>query len=124
MELRIKNNQLNPELNDMELGHVKLIYSKHALERAAEKQINLIYSANIVKGSIVETYEDSNNMVRKIVVRVRYDNEMDMVLVLAPAGEPKKAKVITVWLNHVNDNHKTLKLKSINYRLTNQGRAA
>ena len=105
----IKNVQLNPELAQIELGKVKLTYSKHALEQMEKRGIILLPSIEIIKGSVVEMELNPTNMkCTKILARLGYTAEYDQVFVLRP--DLPYLKVVTMWLNHVDDVHLTLGL--------------
>ena len=105
----IKNVQLNPELANIELGEIKLEYTNHAKNQLIKRNINYMQFINIVKGSVVETEQDSKTKkTNKLVVRVPYDNYTDKVYVLVEGKYNQQLRVLTVWLNQRNDKHTTL----------------
>jgi hypothetical protein len=63
------------------------------------------------KGSIVEI-ERTNEITTKLVARVRYSKDTDLVLVIAPV-DVGLFNVITAYLNNKNDKHNTLRLDRI-----------
>ena len=111
----IKNIQTSPELANIELGRVSLEYTRHAQEQSVKKRINIRDrdSVNIIKGSVVELeLNPSNGKTTKLIVRESYSKSHDIVFVLV-FGSSNCLRVKTVWLNHVKDTHKTLKLNRI-----------
>ena len=61
--------------------------------------------------NIVEL-EQTNGVNTKWVVRFRYDDEVDCVVVLRRQG--RDYVIVTSWLNLIGDNHKTLKRNRYN----------
>jgi len=114
-QVLVKNIQTSPELANIELGEVQVTYSKHARERAQQKRIRLSQYVQVVKNSVVEVeIEARTGKTVKLVVRERYTDTHDRVLVLVEdRKKPGSIYVKTVWLNHVEDNHSTLDLKRI-----------
>ena len=107
----IYNIQQRPELAKIDLGTVAISYTKHARKRSEEKMIWLPNEVKI-SGNVVEM--ETNNQTgkpRKIIVRISHDSQYDLVIALVPADEVTRGKLLatTVWLNHKNDNHKTLR---------------
>lgn len=109
---QIKNIQLNPELANIQIGEVKLRYGNHARLKAEKRGIGLPNRFNICKGSVVECELTDTDKVTKLVVRGPYNSQQDIVLVLIRGGMDYLF-VKTVWLNHTDDNHSTLKLNLI-----------
>ena len=108
----IKNIQLNPELSDICFGMVNITYTGHAVDRSDEKGIMLPQQINISRGTVIEVYE-TDYKPTKVVVRVSYCSENDIVLVLVPdCLKTRYLRCVTVWLNNKEDNHATLRLKS------------
>ncbi len=109
--MECRNIKYYPELKDIDIGIVKLRYSNHALYRMRQRGIRPLKEIDIKKGTVVETYHELNTgRINKITVRIRYNKEYDKVYVLNYSGR-EYLFVITCWLNHINDNHATLKLK-------------
>lgn len=113
MLVRRMNSQVNPELKRLSLGKISIDYSKHALLRSLEKHITLFNDIYVPEGAVVELERERDKSgfgpehTSKVVVRLAYDDKMDLVLVLVP----EQAGLFyckTVWLNDKNDNHKTL----------------
>lgn len=83
-----------------------LHYGYHAREEALQDrfgEITLPTFATLYKSQIVEIGVDGNTLT-KIVSRQPHDDNHDIVIVF----NPNDGFVRTVWLNHKNDNHKTL----------------
>lgn len=89
---------------------LKLEYTKHATERTAKTSIPITKpeSALILMKDIVEVETKDDINVTKIVLRTKYNNIYDLVLVLQPNYSTGYARVITLWLNDFRDTHKTL----------------
>jgi hypothetical protein len=100
------NIQTHPELARMSFPSRRLTYTRHAIERLSAKGANRLDTLTIQPGDVVEV-EISYAQLSKIVVRQRQCNQWDRVMVLVP-GHGAEWKVITCWLNHHTDNHKTL----------------
>jgi hypothetical protein len=80
--------------------------SKHAIDQARYKQIEIPKKITYDHNDIVELYMTSYS-VDRIVIRTTYDNRFDLVSVYSPT----KNRLITLWLNSKSDNHKTLNTK-------------
>lgn len=106
--MKILNVQQHPVLAELSLGRVSLQYSRHALDRAREKDFYLPRAAGVVigAGAVVEI-ERENNKTVKLVTRIGYNTDWDLVMVLVPR-EPGLFWVKSVWLNQVTDNHASL----------------
>lgn len=90
---------------------VALRYTNHAKERIERNNYKLIVIPHFVKvtsDNIIEGYTTDTINLEKIIVRIPYDRNRDIVLVLQPEFDKFKAKVITFWLNHKSDNHPSL----------------
>jgi hypothetical protein len=81
------------------ISDIIAMYSRHALQRASEKGINLPVH---ISGSLFEC-EVIDGRVVKVAVRTRYSNTHDLCTVIGSNGV-----IITVWLNRIDDNHGTL----------------
>ena len=101
-----KNVATHPELKRMSLGTVPVTYSRHAIIRSNEKRIRLKDSITI-DGNVVESEYKDGRLI-KLVVREKYNETHDLVMVVVQGGH-----VPTVWLNKVSDTHKTLDKKRI-----------
>lgn len=107
----IKNVQHYPELAEINLGRLNLVYGKHALTRITQRGIQKLPFIQVTAGTVVELEESSSGKVEKLVVRLPYLETDDMVLVIIPHRlNNREVLVKTVWLNNVNDHHATLKL--------------
>lgn len=87
------------------LGTLKLYYTKHAFRAARNDRYGRILlpdTLNTDKAKAIEV-ELTGRYVTKIVYRVGYNKNHDLVLVV---GENNR--VYTVWLNEKYDTHKTL----------------
>lgn len=83
-----------------------LQYGTHAREEALQDrfgEITLPNFAELYRAQIVEIGV-VNNKLNKIVARQPHCENFDIVIVFLPHN----GFVKTVWLNHKNDNHKTL----------------
>jgi len=105
---KLLNVQVHPELKSYSLGRVTLSYTRHAAEQANKKGVKVLQHLDIIQGSVVEAELDSRNTVIKLVVRVKQDSINDAVFVVAPKSKGF-CVVITCWLNHFDDTHKTLR---------------
>jgi hypothetical protein len=84
-----------------------LNYTYHARQAAQSDRYGAVdLPATLDTGAalLIEAEIDSGGALVKAVWRVRYDNELDLVLVVIPAS----ATVKTVWINRHNDTHRTL----------------
>ena len=95
----------HPELAGFKLPAGTFSWTRHATERSKQKQVCQI-SAVPVRAQVVEC-EIEGSVVRKVVARYSQCSEWDAVLVLVP-GRKKRWTVLTCWLNHRTDTHKTL----------------
>ncbi len=87
----------------MPAGASILDYSKHAADRAAEYKIDLPKFINYAKAQFIEC-EISCGKVEKVLVRIPYSDDSDLVLAIIP----KKFFVKTCWVNKHDDHHATL----------------
>lgn len=98
-----------PSNLDMPRGFTPVLnlrYGGHAKEQAlADKygNINLPHRVDIRKGEIFEIGA-RGNVVSKIGVRFKYDDQRDMIMIINPSD----GFVRTVWFNTAGDQHKTL----------------
>jgi hypothetical protein len=95
-------------------GKFGLVYSNHALGEAARDRY--FKGALGQLPSVVKLTEDDPDRVEatfeggqcvKLVIRVEFDDELDLVLVLIPAEE-HSLRVKTLWFNQWDDKHATL----------------
>lgn len=94
-------------LNDY-LGNYRLVYTRHAQLECIKDRYKVIIppkEVTITMSNIIEV-EKEGEEVKKILIRVKYDNDFDLMLAIIPTGIIGTVK--TVWLNSVKDNHKTL----------------
>lgn len=84
---------------------VRLSYSGHAQAEANDRygQLKLPSVIDVRKADVVEMGV-TGKTVTKIVARMPYDNEKDIVIVFLPDS----GRVKTVWANLKTDKHKTL----------------
>lgn len=83
-----------------------LNYTLHAREAAKSDRygpINLPTVFDTRNATLIEVGVENGSVV-KAMYRQHYDNRHDLCLVI----NLKANKVVTVWLNEKNDNHKTL----------------
>ncbi len=92
-------------------GKVQLYYTQHAVYQRDNKYRDCKVPAmtGIQRRRIVEVETFDNVTIKKLVVRVDYDDTYHIVLVLAPLNEKwLEAKVVTFWLNRITDIHLNL----------------
>lgn len=89
---------------------LKLTYTKHANERLMNTPIRITppASALLLMKDIIEVKSENNIDATKVVLRTKYNNIYDLVLIIEPNFKTGFAKVITLWLNDFRDTHKTL----------------
>jgi hypothetical protein len=105
-------------------GRYNCEYSQHALEAAHDDrygQVDLPDFIDVMQKNIIEIevssdtgYREEEHKIVKMVVRVPYDEEKDLVLAFIPHGADT-AIVKTMWFNTKGDSHRTLD----RYRYTN-----
>lgn len=100
-----KNVATHPELANLSLGSVYLVWSYHALIRGKQKRIEQVDAITVPRGTIVEL-ESTGRLVSKVVARIP-GSLRDTVYVLTPKGKGHWL-VITCWTNCKNDTHRTL----------------
>ncbi len=86
-------------------------YTNHALKRKHRESGNVLVLPQVVKmttNNVIEIGTEDNKNISKVVLRIAFDKRQDMVLVLKPYFDKKKATVITFWLNSKQDKHSTL----------------
>lgn len=95
------NLRMPPNFNPI----VRLSYSAHAQEEANDRygQLKLPAVIDVRKADVVEMGV-TGMTVTKIVARMPYDNDKDIVIVFLPDS----GRVKTVWANLKSDKHKTL----------------
>jgi hypothetical protein len=92
------------------VGTVVLQYGAHALRAANEDRyglVNLPKTLNTSAALCVEV-ELLDGAVIKLVYRVRYSADLDLVLAVSPKSNTLFVR--TVWLQSKNDTHATLDL--------------
>jgi hypothetical protein len=97
----------HPKLAELTCIRKALVFTKHASERAIEKQVLAPRSIEIQAGEVVEA-ELEGSRITKLVVRRAMNQDKDLVLVLVPKDK-ETWMVVTCWLNSKDDTHKTLK---------------
>jgi len=91
-------------------GTLSLAYSHHARTAAAFDRYGdvsefLPATLDTREAQVIEVETDDMGHTVKVVYRLDYDDEVDMVLAVAVDG---RAFVKTMWLNLKNDSHCTL----------------
>ena len=86
-------------------GRYVLIPSRHASDRAREKNIFIPEKIDMHLFDVIEVVMNGTKITR-MVIRGEYDDYDDICLVVAPRGNA--LFVVTVWLNHWRDGHGTL----------------
>lgn len=91
-----------------------VIPTNHFRQKCVELGLSPSVACVALKGRIVEV-EIKNNKVVKLITRIhhRYKEDIDMVFAIALNRQEKIAWVKTVWINHINDNHYTLKFENL-----------
>lgn len=87
----------------------EIVWSYHAKDRALTKNIDINKIPSKLKfrnHDVIEIEVDKSLVLKKIVVRMHYDEQRDMVVVLYTGVGV--LKLATVWLNHKDDKHDTL----------------
>lgn len=100
------NVQTHPKLRQICCESRALHFTKHASERAIQKQVFVPSSIEIHAGEVVEL-EVEGNKATKLVVRRALNVTHDFVLVLVPRNA-NSWTVVTCWLNKKTDTHSTL----------------
>ena len=90
------------------IGHMDLEYSRHAMDEASSDKysiggVDLPEFIDFQLDNVIEIEVD-NGKILKMVVRVSYDEEKDLVLAIIP----QNGLVKTVWFNTRGDKHRTL----------------
>lgn len=89
-------------------------YTAHCIDNLKYRILNindiLLFIKNLILdyNDIFEYYTDKNDII-KICYRVKYSKNFDIILVI---GRDKK--IITIYINDINDNHVTLKIELYN----------
>jgi hypothetical protein len=95
-----------PKSARTKIGNIPLRYSAHALNAAQDDrngQIALPVRLNTNDAQVIEV-EMRGSETLKVVYRVPYNKDFDLVLVVIPYNGMTK----TVWLNSKKDLHRTL----------------
>jgi hypothetical protein len=83
-------------------------YSKHCLENIKYRFIDIENLLIFIKGLKLQ-YEDIfeyyliNNKIEKVCYRIKYQKNIDIILVIS-----NEKNLITIYINQENDNHETL----------------
>lgn len=86
-----------------------LTYGKHAKQEASlEKYSQINLPNHLVIADAVEVTVEARR-ITKLLIRIKYNNDFDLSLVIIPDFALNTGFVKTVWLNEVSDVHKTLK---------------
>ena len=88
----------------------KVHISKHAFEQAEKRGFKLMPNQIIkhMDSEFLEEVQVDKNEKVKFLIRYPYNKAYDIVLVVA-----KNGCLVTCWLNHKHDTHKTLKDKHL-----------
>ena len=95
-----------PSNIELPKGIFNLTYSNHAKRASSNDrygQMSLPTTLDIEEAQLIEI-EVENNEVIKGVYRTKYDDTLDLIIVLIP----QKSFVKTVWFNRSDDTHSTL----------------
>ena len=98
-----KLEQVNTSLNGK-----KYLFTNHFIEQLKQRFSNIEQVGNFLKDlslqyeNIFEYYIEEGN-ITKVCYRLQYTKEQDIILVLS-----NNKTLISIFLNAVNDNHKTL----------------
>ena len=90
------------------LNQRKWVLSKHSFDRIIEKSENVSVIGYFIKDLVLKEaylfeYYKENDIITKLVFRIPFDNENDIILVLNDYKE-----IVTVYYNNKEDNHRTL----------------
>jgi hypothetical protein len=94
-------------LNLLDLYNLNVQYSNHAKTASLDDRygkISIKETVCFLKSEIVEVETFDNKKVAKVVVRIPYDNNCDLVMAIQMENQMVK----TVWLNQKCDAHRTL----------------
>jgi len=95
-----------PEGLQTQFGSMLLDYSPHAMQAARDDRYGTIDLPRVLdtsKAQVIEVESDGRKA-RKVLYRVQYNGEFDLLL----AVDPDRRYVKTVWLNRNDDVHGTL----------------
>ena len=95
-----------PSNIELPKGIFNLTYSNHAKRASSDDRyghMSLPTTLDIEEAKLIEI-EIDNDEVIKGVYRTRYDDTLDLIIVLIP----QKSFVKTVWFNRSDDKHSTL----------------
>lgn len=98
-----------PKLDLQFPAQMKLTYTRHAEQAALNDRygaIDLPFYLHTTDALLVEIELRDQTPV-KAVFRIKYDDRLDLVLVVAISG--LRYVVKTVWLNQADDKHSTLR---------------
>lgn len=90
----------------------KVVVTRHAEYKIAKLKLpNNCYKA-MLHGRIVEV-EIEDGRVNKIITRLknRYNSKEDLCAAIL-LEEDRIAKVKTIWINRINDSHKTIRMEN------------
>lgn len=85
---------------------IKLVYSEHAKHQMIDDRYGVIVppvAVDLSKCKIIEMEVEDNQPI-KLVVRTRYNNKLDLCIVV----NTKDGFVRTVWFNQASDRHNSL----------------
>lgn len=102
-----KNIGFPKSLNLLDLYNLNVQYSNHAKTASNDDRYGAIEvkkSVSFSKQEIVEVETHDNKRASKIVVRIPYSSECDLVMAI----QMDDTLVKTVWLNKKTDAHRTL----------------
>jgi antitoxin component of MazEF toxin-antitoxin module len=95
-----------PSNVELPSGTYRLEYSNHAKRASYDDrygQMTLPTTLDVDDSKLIEI-EVENDKVIKCVYRTRYDDTLDLIIVMIP----QKSFVKTVWFNRSDDKHSTL----------------
>ena len=107
MEVELYHTEIGlPSNVELPSGVFNLTYSNHAKRASYDDrygQMSLPDTLDIDNAKLIEI-EVENNEVTKGVYRTKYDDDLDLIVVMIP----HKSFVKTVWFNKNTDTHNTL----------------
>jgi len=86
-------------------GVIPVTYTQHAKKAAEDDRYGKIVLPSTINTSTARCIEAEvkDNVVTKLVYRIKYNNDLDMIAVLS-----RDCSVRTVWFNKRTDKHSTL----------------
>lgn len=98
---------IHPELSRIAHKSMPVKYTRHAEDRARQKNIKIASFLDILPGQVFEI-ERLSCGAPKLAIRKPYDEKTDVCYVLIADRRKGVWVVVTTWLNSVHDGHATL----------------